>query len=72
MLVILSRGWNESKFSFHDSREWDGGGEGTAGADRKKKTLFRGWVINIQSTLVISTSVISNKRLSRRENLFNV
>ena len=27
------------------------------------------WVRDIQSTLVISTSVISNNRLSRRENL---
>ena len=31
--------------------------------------IFLSFALNIQSTLVISTSVISNNRLSRRENL---
>ena len=39
---------------------------GNVPIENKKKTLSK---VQIQSTLVISTSVISNNRLSRRENL---
>ena len=37
-----------------------------------KIIVLVGWLMKIQSTLVISTSVISNNCLSRRENLIPI
>ena len=49
-----------------------GGGGGGGGGDLENITLWKHAYSNIQSTLVISTLLISNNRLSQSKNLVPV